>query len=159
MIPITPSEQIVAYILITALVVILILILWNVRLEIKMRRLLRGKNAKTLEDTILQLGKETNSLRSSNDLIKDYLEDVERRLKRSIQGTSTIRFNPFKGVGAGGNQSFATAFINEEGNGVVISSIYSRDRMSVYSKPLKNYKSEYELTKEEKEAIAEAKVS
>jgi len=159
MIPITPSEQIVAYILITALVVILILVAWNIRLEIKMRRLLRGKNAKTLEDTILQLSKETNSLHSSNDLIKDYLEDVERRLKRSIQGTSTIRFNPFKGVGAGGNQSFATAFVNEEGNGVVISSIYSRDRMSVYSKPLKSYKSEYELTKEEKEAILKAKVS
>jgi len=159
MIPTTPSEQIVAYILITALVVILILVVWNIRLEIKIRRLLRGKDAKTLEDTILQLGKETNSLHSANEVIKDYLEDVEKRLKRSIQGTSTVRFNPFKGVGAGGNQSFATAFVDEGGDGVVISSIYSRDRMSVYSKPLKSYKSEYELTKEEKEAITKAKTS
>ncbi len=152
------SEQTILYILITALVIILILIAWNIRLEIKMRRLLRGKNAKSLEDTILQISKETNSLHSANNIMKEYLENVERRLKRSIQGTSTVRFNPFKGVGVGGNQSFATAFVDEEGNGVVISSIYSRDRMSVYSKPLKKCKSEYELTKEEETAIKEAKL-
>jgi hypothetical protein len=158
MINVLINEQIIFYVLIATLVIILILIIWNIRLEIKMRRLLRGKNAKTLEDTIIQLNKETDFLNSTNREIEKYLKDVERRLKRSIQGTSTVRFNPFKGVGEGGNQSFATAFVNEEGNGVVISSIYSRDRMSVYSKPLVKYKSEYELTKEEKSAIKEAKL-
>ncbi len=152
------NAQALTYILIASVIIILILIAWNIRLEMKIKRLLRGKNAKTLEDTIIQLNKETDSLHSANEIIKEYLEDVEKRLKKSIQGVSTVRFNPFKGVGEGGNQSFATAFIDETGNGVVISSIYSRDRMSVYSKPLKKYKSEYELTKEEKSAIKEAKL-
>jgi hypothetical protein len=68
-----------------------------------------------------------------------------------------VRFNPFKGTGSGGNQSFATTFLNEENNGVVISSLYSREHTSVFSKPIKNGVSEYELSDEEKESFAEAK--
>ena len=48
--------------------------------------------------------------------------------------------------------------LNEEGDGVVFSSLYSRERMSVFAKPIKNNKSEYELTSEEKEALKKAEV-
>ena len=78
-------------------------------------------------------------------------------MKKSVQAVSTIRFNPFKGNGSGGNQSFATAFLNEDTDGVVISSIYSREHTSVFSKPINKGVSEYELSGEEKEAIENAK--
>ena len=48
--------------------------------------------------------------------------------------------------------------LNEEGDGVVFSSLYSRDRMSIFAKPVKNNNSEYELTSEEKQALEKAKV-
>jgi len=48
--------------------------------------------------------------------------------------------------------------LNEDGDGVVFSSLYSRERMSIFAKPIKNGKSEYELTEEEKEALKKAKV-
>ena len=48
--------------------------------------------------------------------------------------------------------------LDEDGNGVVLSSLYSRERMSVFAKPIKNNKSEYELTAEEKEALKGAEV-
>ncbi|MDE2188580.1 MAG: DUF4446 family protein, partial [Patescibacteria group bacterium] len=38
-----------------------------------------------------------------------------------------------------------------------ISSLYSRDHVSVFGKPIKKHASEYELSEEEKEAIKEAK--
>jgi hypothetical protein len=88
-----------------------------------------------------------------------YLENVEKRLGRSIQGIGTVRFNPFRGNGEGGNQSFASSFLNEKGDGVIISSLYSRDHVSVFSKPVKEYKSEYELTQEEKDSMEKAKQS
>lgn len=89
--------------------------------------------------------------------MEKYLETVERRLRKSVQSVHTVRFNPFKGTGAGGNQSFATAFLNEHGDGVVISSLYSRDHVSVFSKPVKKHASEYEFSNEEKEALGGAK--
>jgi hypothetical protein len=84
---------------------------------------------------------------------------VDKKLKKTISGLETVRFNPFKGTGSGGNQSFATAFLNREGNGVIVSSLYSRDHVSIFSKPIKNMTSEYELTTEEKSALQKAKES
>jgi hypothetical protein len=86
-----------------------------------------------------------------------YLKSVEERLKRSIQSVHTIRFNPFAGTGEGGNQSFATVFLNENGDGAVMSSLFTRDRVSVFSKSLKNFISEHGMSDEEKEALIQAK--
>ena len=65
-----------------------------------------------------------------------------------------MRFNPFKDVG--GNQSFAIAIVNEDGDGIVLSSLYSRERMSVFAKQIKKGISEVELTEEEKIIVVEA---
>ena len=74
-----------------------------------------------------------------------------------MRGVGTVRFNPFKGTGDGGHQSFATAFLDETGNGIVLSTLYIRDRVGIYAKPLKKGRSEYELTGEERKAIEEAR--
>ena len=152
------TTDILVYSLIAIIIITIILLIWNIRLEIRLKRMLRGKNAKTLEDTINTFSNEIKSLHESGEEIQNYLTNAEKRIKRSTQGIATVRFNPFKGTGSGGNQSFATAFINEHGNGVVISSLYSRDRVSVYAKPIEKYKSEFELTSEEKDAIKKAKI-
>ncbi|MFC1731319.1 DUF4446 family protein [candidate division KSB1 bacterium] len=150
------NSEILAYALIGVFVIFLI---WNVRLEIKLRRLLSGKGAKSLEDTIIHIREGHDELQSFRKEVEQYLELVEERLARSVQGVETIRFNPFKGTGGGGNQSFSTAFLNEKGEGVVISTLYARDRMSFFSKPVVNFSSNHELTSEEKEAIEKAQSS
>ncbi|MFC1614978.1 DUF4446 family protein [Patescibacteria group bacterium] len=153
------TTDILVYIIIAITAIMILLLAWNIRLEIRLRRMLLGKNAKTLEDTINTFSNEIESLHKSREEVQNYLKSAEKRIKRSMQGIATVRFNPFKGTGSGGNQSFATAFIDENGNGVVISSLYSRDRMSVYAKPIEKYESEFELTAEEKEAIKKARLS
>ncbi len=150
--------EMLAYGMFALLTLVVLLAIANISLSLKIRRLLRGKDAKSLEDTIVKLTNETDSLQSSKQDIEKYLAEAEKRISRSIQGVSTVRFNPFKGTGGGGNQSFATAILNENGDGVVISSLYSRDRVGVYAKPISKLKSEFTLTKEEKEAIAKAKL-
>jgi hypothetical protein len=76
-------------------------------------------------------------------------------MKKTIRKVETVRFNPFEDHGS--NQSFAIAFVNDEGDGVVMSSLYARDRMSIFAKPVKNNKSEFDLSAEEKEVLAKAK--
>lgn len=137
--------------------VVLILLIWLIRLEIKIHRLLKGKDAKSLEDVILKNLESIEKLREFQKDAVDYFENVEKRLSRSIQSVGTVRFNPFKGTGEGGNQSFSTSFMNENGDGVVISSLYSRDRISIFSKPLQKFESTFELTEEEKEVIDSSK--
>jgi len=139
--------------LIAVLALIIILVLWIIRLEWKLGRILKGKGSKTLEDSIVHLAKEIEALRAFEKRTDANMQDANGRIKRSIQAVQTIRFNPFKGTGAGGNQSFASAFMSEDGNGVVISSLYSRDRVSVFAKSLKAFQSDFELSEEEKEVV------
>jgi len=87
----------------------------------------------------------------------EYMRSLDSRIKKKTTNASTLRFNTFQGEGVGGNQSFSSVFVDEEGDGVVITSMYTRERTNVFAKPLKNWKSEYKLSEEEKKVINKAK--
>ena len=129
---------------------------WLFNTEKRLKRFFAGKKAKDLEETILILQNDIDKLKKAKEATEVALEKVNLKLRKSIRGVETLRFNPFPDQGS--NQSFAIGMLNEDGDGVVISSLYSRDRMSVFAKPVKNKKSEYELSAEEKEAINKAEV-
>ena len=144
------------YFIYTLSALLILVIGWLIRFEIKFRKLLGGKN-QSLGNAIADIRKDLTEMMKYRDDSEKYLETVEKRIRKSITGVDTIRFNPFKGDGSGGNQSFSAAFVNEEGDGVVISSLYSRERVSVFAKPIKKLSSEYEMTAEEKESLRKAK--
>ena len=135
----------------------LILLGLVISMYMKMRRFLIGINSDHLGDSLDYVRDELKDLKVFKDELEGYLKQVEKRLRKSIQSVHTVRFNPFKGTGGGGNQSFATAFVNEDGDGVIVSSLYSREHVSVFSKPVKNHDSEFELSDEEREALENAK--
>lgn len=137
-------------------VLLVLLSIFVIRLEFRINKLLRGSDNKTLEGTIRVIEKGHRELTQFRAEVEKYLKNVEKRLSRSIQSIETIKFNPFKGTGLGGNQSFSTVFLDERGNGVIVSSLYARDRMSIFSKPIKKNVSEIELTDEEKTVLTKA---
>jgi hypothetical protein len=136
-----------------------ILIGWIIRLEVKIGKFLKGKNGKSLEDSIVGAHENLSKLNEFQKEAINHFINVEKRLNRSIQKVETIRFNPFRGTGEGGNQSFSTSFLSENGDGVVLSSLYSRDRVSIFSKPITKFQSTFELTEEEKGVIENSKTS
>lgn len=137
-----------------ATLILLGLVIW---MYMKLRRFLIVVDAHNISDSLTHVSNNLNELQSFRTNMETYLTNVERRLRKSVQSVHTIRFNPFKGTGGGGNQSFATTLINEDGDGVIISSLYSRDHVSVFSKPVKKHSSEYELSEEERESLENAK--
>lgn len=135
-------------------VIVVVLFIWIIVLEYRIKKLLRGKTGDDLEDLIGKINQDLEGLSRSKSEIRNDVAAIKERMKHYIRGVKTIRFNPFKDSGS--NQSFATAFISDKGDGVVISSLYSRDRVGIYAKPLESHKSEYELNDEEKRAIVES---
>lgn len=131
--------------------------IWVFVLERRLRKLFAGQDAKSLEGVIGNLGDNIRTLEKFQKDTTGYLSEADKRISRSIQGVETIRFNAFKGTGEGGNQSFAIALLSENGDGTVLSSLYSRDHVNVFAKPVKNFASEYEMTPEERDAVARAK--
>ena len=146
--------QIVFFIVI--LIVIIIGTVWIIKTERRLKRFFIGKKAKDLEDTIINLEEEITKLKKAKENAEKEIKEINLKLKKSIRGLETIRFNPFPDQGS--NQSFAIGMLNEEGDGVVLSSLYSRERMSIFAKPIKNGKSEYELTEEEKKSLEKATI-
>ena len=142
--------------------IILILVLasiyafWMINTEKRLKRFFIGKKGKDLEDTLVMLTEDIEKLKKAKENTEKELSSINAKLRKSIRGLETIRFNPFPDQGS--NQSFAIGMLNEDGDGVVISSLYSRDRMSIFAKPVKNRNSEYELSEEEKNALKKAEV-
>lgn len=136
--------------------IILISAFWMIRTEKRLKKFFAGKKAKDLEENILVLEENISKLKSAKEKTETELLEINKKLKKSIRGIETLRFNPFPDQGS--NQSFAVGMLNEEGDGVVFSSLYSRERMSIFAKPVKNGKSEYELTREEQEVLKKAEI-
>jgi hypothetical protein len=129
---------------------------WILKTEKRLKRFFLGKKAKDLEDTIEILEENIAKLKDAKTIAEKEIATINTKLKKGIRGLETVRFNPFPDQGS--NQSFAIGMLNEEGDGVVVSSLYSRERMSIFAKPIKGGKSEYELTNEEKEVLKKAEV-
>ncbi|MEK7471402.1 MAG: DUF4446 family protein [Patescibacteria group bacterium] len=146
--------QIVFFIFVS--ITILFGAVWVIITEKRLKRFFLGKKAKDLEDTIISLERDLAELSKAKNTMQKDIATINAKLRKSICGLETIRFNPFPDQGS--NQSFAIGMLNEENDGLVISSLYSRERMSIFAKPVKNGKSEYELTTEEKEVLKKAQI-
>lgn len=150
--PYTPYMFIILAVVLFLTIVILGWVTYSLHLRLK--RLTTGTNGKNLEDAVYQLMDDHIIFQNRVERLEESGGRMDAELKHSIRGVATVRYNAFTDVG--GKQSFATALVSEDGTGVVISSIYTRDRMNVYAKPILDFASEYELSNEESRALKEA---
>ena len=111
----------------------------------------RKKEPQNLKEVLVYL---KNLEKNFENLSRD-LENLKKESKFSLQKVGIVRFNPFSEVG--GDQSFSIALLNSNDDGLVITSLYSREENRVYGKPIKGGESVYHLSKEEKEAIKKAR--
>lgn len=144
------------YLLVFLIIIVLGLAITVSKLHNRIKKLTLGKYGSSLEETINAQSSNIQGQARAITQITDQVANLDKRVRSSIQGAETLRFNPFEGIG--GNQSFATALLDEEGNGVVFSSLYSREKVSVFAKPVKSFASEYELSAEERKVISSRQV-
>jgi hypothetical protein len=123
---------------------VLILEVWVVILH---RRISRLQVAQQLRQ------RTSGALMSSEDHAA--IVRLQAEMPKNFQKIGLVRFNPFGDTG--GDQSFAIALTDAEGNGFVISSLHRRTESKVYAKPLKDWQSSYTLSDEEKQAISLAR--
>lgn len=95
------------------------------------------------------------------DLNTKNIEELTKKLdvmaekdKHHIQKVGLVRFNPFNELG--GDHSFCLAILDDRNTGIVITGLHTRDRTRIYMKDIKNGKSDFDLSAEEKRAVANA---
>ena len=127
------------------------LLLMLLKIKNNQKVLLTGTKNTNLEDGLIKMVSRLDQTDLDIDLIKKQQLKLHRDSLGHLQKTGFVRFNPFDDTG--GDQSFAVCLLDANDNGLVISSIHSRTSTRTFSKPVKNGKSEYHLTDEEKQAI------
>ena len=110
----------------------------------------KKKEPQDIKEVLAELKKTQEQL----EFLSKKFNDLQNKSKFSIQKVEMVRFNPFNEVGS--NQSFSLALLDDNNNGLVITSLYTRQENRVYGKPIQAGNSEYTLSNEEKQAIEKA---
>lgn len=71
--------------------------------------------------------------------------------RHALSRTGLVRYNPFEDTGA--DLSFSLALLSDERDGLVVTSLWGRDEVRVYAKPVAGGNSRYPLSSEEKQAL------
>ena len=138
-------------------VLIISLLAWIISLHVRLSKLSRGAQGISLEKIFTNTLSRVESLDLQTQRLASDSARRDEEFMKSIQGVGFIRFNPFDEPGS--QQSFACALINQHGDGMVMSTLSTRDKMRVFGKKLSNYTAEQELTQEESKALSDAKES
>jgi hypothetical protein len=124
------------------------------RLGRRLESLTRGGDEASLEEV---LGSHLDRVRQvvhDVESVSARTTSVERDLVGSFSRVGLVRFNPFEDTG--GNQSFALALLDGNGDGFVVSSLHARAGTRVYAKSVARGASDAALSDEEGEALRQA---
>lgn len=143
----------------SVLVVILIVVI--ILIYVKSKKIwraydafMRGRDAESLEDTIMRLLDDVRNLEIEDSENKEAIRLLNKMQRSSYQKFGIIHYNSFKGMG--GNLSFAAALLDYTNSGFILNSVQSREGCYVYLKVVDCGKTEILLGNEEQQALEQA---
>src|SRR3989344_3331232 len=113
-----------------------------------------GKRATTRAEALEEVMRREMRLDERVTRFEPRLVALEHIAPAAIRKVGFIRFNPF--TNTGGDQSFALALLDGNKNGVIISSLYTREGVRVYAKEVAGGTSKHPLSDEERQALERA---
>ena len=147
-----------AYILAGMLALILILLILIIatlcklkKLRRKLDRYMRGKDAESLEETILSCIEKAEKVDQMNHILREDIIGLRKNQKITFQKMGMVKYNAFR------EMSFALALLDQENNGFLINSVYGNEGGYSYIKEIKNGESEILLSEDEQKALDKAK--
>ncbi len=125
------------------------------RLMAHYQGLIKDVSKKDLLSALNHLVNKTESNQEEIRAVRDHLLSEVKNNKDHLQRIGFKRFNPF--TDTGGNQSFILSLLDENGDGIVISSLHSRENTRVYAKKIENgHCPDQELSKDEAQIVKES---
>ncbi len=141
-----------AFAAILVLLIIVIVLCINLgRISKKYKKFMGGKNAKSMEKSIMGLYEDNKLIKASMDKNKKDIEGLYKKFEGAFQKIGIIRYDAFNQMG--GKLSFSLALLDENDNGFILNSVHSSEGCYSYTKEIKNGLSEISLGEEEKKAL------
>src|SRR5213594_1208614 len=155
------DEQTLSTLVVALAVAVVVLAVWvawlqrsDALLRRRLRRLIGEGEGVGLDELLDRQFQRLDTVVERVEALNRLHHELEALSQQSIQKVGVIRFNPF--ADTGGDQSFAVALLDAEGNGVVVSSLHSRTDTRIFAKQVQGGRSKHALSDEEQDAIRKA---
>lgn len=140
------------------LLILFILVIINIvqmkKLKKNYRIFMSGKDAKTLEDTLIQRLDQVDSLLESNEENDRNIKVLSKNMQCTYQKMGLIKYDAFHEMG--GKLSFSLAMLDMRNNGFIINAMHTREGCYIYIKEIIDGNSVIVLSEEEQEALKRA---
>lgn len=140
--------------IVAALAVAVIALAWLIIDTRKKWNRVFGKKSETSAELLAEAMRRLNMAEEKIGALEPRVDTLETIGKVALQKVGFMRFNPFNDTG--GDQSFAVALLDRENNGVVISSLYTREGVRTYAKYVENGVPKHLLSEEENMVLRQA---
>ncbi len=149
------------YIVIGLLALVLVLIILMIINVVQMSKLkkryaifMKGKTAKSLEETLVYRLEQVDELIENNAANERNIDTIFKKMKFNFQKYGLVKYDAFQEMG--GKLSFSLALLNEKDDGFVINAVHSRDGCYTYVKEIIDGHSILTLAEEEEKALEQA---
>ena len=152
------SDYLIIALLVLFLIIVLLLVvclIHIIRLKEKYKIFMRGKNARSLEKTLIERVKMVDELEVSHAENKELLEQLQQKMQFTIHKIGLLKYDALDQMG--GKLSFSVALLNQKDDGFVLSAMHSKEGCYTYIKDIIGGNSIMKLSEEEKKALEMAK--
>lgn len=115
---------------------------------------MRGRDAESLEDLILEERDRIKNLEEEDASNKEMMRSMNRNIRASYQKMGIVHYDAFEGMG--GKISFALALLDYTNSGIVINCMHGVNGCFLYVKDVDAGTTEVQLGAEEKGALERA---
>lgn len=137
------------------LIFTIIALIIAVKANKKMKKLLDYNKGADIVNIVSNYYEKCHRIEEKFGDTQNRIESLEKENSACIKKVGALRYDAFMGNHA--NLSFAAAVLDESDSGFVINGVYQRESTTTYLKEIKNGKSLFELSDEEKQSIMLAK--
>ena len=118
-------------------------------------RFMRGKDAESLEDTLISCIAKTEEVDKMNQMMREDIVGLRKIQRMTFQKMGIVKYNAFREMS--GDLSYALVLLDQQNNGFVMNSVYGKEGGYSYIKEIKNGECAILLSEEESKALEKAK--
>ena len=150
------DDFLITFLVVSVIMMILfILLIVNIvktnRLKERYEAFMMGRNAETLEDTLVKRIQQVDQLLKLESENRENIQSNSVALKNTFQKIGMVKYDAFQEMG--GKLSFSLALLDQKNDGFIINAVHSREGCYTYIKEILNGNSIIVLAEEEKEAL------
>ena len=151
----------ITYLFLVMLILLLIFIIMTIvllvktnKLTKKYKRFMKGENAKSLENDIIEMFERQVEIEETLSKNSEDIKLLYKKFKKAFQKVSLTKYDAFNQMG--GQLSYCLVMLDENNDGFIINSVHGADGCYSYTKEIRKGKSSIALSNEEQQTLIDA---